>query len=194
MILYPETYRAQKVVVAGGGDSTLDWVLFLGEICSELTLVHRIEAFSAAPDSVSKVMKRAEEGKINLQLKSNLTSVNGDDVLREVSFKNSKTNEETTFQTDHLFPLFGLSPKPGPIENWGLMIDKSAIEVSTEYYSTNVEGIYAIGDINIYKNKLKLMLSGFHEAALMAHSAYKYIYPGVKYTIKYATVNGVNSF
>ena len=104
------------------------------------------------------------------------------------------TNETTIIDTDYLIPLFGLSPKLGPIEQWGLNIDKNAIEVNTEDYSTNVEGVWAIGDINTYKNKLKLILCGFHEAALMSHSAYKYINPGVKYTMKYTTVNGVNTF
>lgn len=194
MILDPEKYRGQSMVIAGGGDSALDWTIFLSEICSELTLVHRSESFRGAPDSVNKVLKLAEEGKIKLHLNSNLTAVDGDEILRTVSLKNTKTNEETTISTDHLIPLFGLSPKLGPIENWGLNIDKNAIEVNTEDYSTNIEGIYAIGDINTYKNKLKLILCGFHEAALMSHSAYKYIHPGVKYTMKYTTVNGVNSF
>lgn len=194
MILDPEKYRGQNMVIAGGGDSALDWTIFLSDICSELTLVHRSESFRGAPDSVNKVMKLAEEGKIKLHLNSNLTAVDGDEILRTVSLKNIKTNEETTIATDHLIPLFGLSPKLGPIENWGLQIDKNAIEVNTENYSTNIEGVYAIGDINTYKNKLKLILCGFHEAALMSHSAYKYIHPGVKYTMKYTTVNGVNSF
>ena len=114
--------------------------------------------------------------------------------LKVVGIKNTKTDEAILIETDHLIPLFGLSPKLGPIENWGLNIDKNAIEVNTEDYSTNVPGVYAIGDINTYKNKLKLILCGFHEAALMAHSAYKYINPGIKYTMKYTTVNGVNGF
>jgi len=194
MILDPEKYRNQKMIIAGGGDSALDWTIFLSEVCSELTLVHRSESFRGAPDSVNKVMKLAEEGKIKLHLNTNLTSVNGDDKLKSVSLKNSKTEVEETITTDHLIPLFGLSPKLGPIEHWGLNIDKNAIEVNTDDYSTNVEGVYAIGDINTYKNKLKLILCGFHEAALMCHSAYKYMNPGVKYTMKYTTVNGVNSF
>jgi thioredoxin reductase (NADPH) len=107
---------------------------------------------------------------------------------------NTKTQEAQTIATDHLIPLFGLSPKLGPIENFGLNIDKSAIEVNTEDYSTNIQGVYAIGDINTYKNKLKLILCGFHEAALMSHSAYKYMNPGIKYTMKYTTVQGVNEF
>ncbi len=194
MILDPEKYRNQKMVIAGGGDSALDWAIFLSDVCSELTLVHRSESFRGAPDSVNKVMKLAEEGKIKLHLNTVLNSVAGSDKLETVSMTHSKTNEQTVISTDHLIPLFGLSPKLGPIENWGLNIDKSAIEVNTDDYSTNIEGVYAIGDINTYKNKLKLILCGFHEAALMAHSAYKYMNPGIKYTMKYTTVQGVNEF
>ena len=139
-------------------------------------------------------MKLAEEGKINLLLNTNLTTVHGNDRLESVAMVNTKTQELKSIHTDHLIPLFGLSPKLGPIENFGLNIDKSAIEVNTDDYSTNIEGVYAIGDINTYKNKLKLILCGFHEAALMSHSAYKYINPGIKYTMKYTTVQGVNEF
>ncbi len=194
MILDPERYRGERMVIAGGGDSALDWTIFLSEICSELTLVHRSESFRGAPDSVNKVMKLAEEGKINLLLNTNLSRVDGANHLNSVSVINTKTQEAQTIETDHLIPLFGLSPKLGPIDNWHLNIDKNAIEVNTDDYSTNIEGIYAIGDINTYKNKLKLILCGFHEASLMSHSVYKYINPGVKYTMKYTTVNGVNEF
>ncbi len=194
MVLDPEKYRGKKLVLAGGGDSALDWTIFLSEVAEEVTLIHRSESFRGAPDSVNKVMKLAEEGKINLLLNSNLTEVNGNGVLKTVKVQNLKTSEAQEIVADNLIPLFGLSPKLGPIENWGLNIDKNAIEVNTEDYSTNIPGVYAIGDINTYKNKLKLILCGFHEAALMSHSAYKYINPGVKYTMKYTTVNGVNAF
>jgi thioredoxin reductase (NADPH) len=194
MILDPEKYRGKKVILAGGGDSALDWSIFLADIVDELTLVHRSESFRGAPDSVNKVMKLAEEGKIRLLLNSNLSQIIGDDVLKQVGVINTKTNEEVVLETDNLIPLFGLSPKLGPIENWGLNLDKNAIEVNTEDYSTNVPGVYAIGDINTYTNKLKLILCGFHEAALMSHSAYKYMNPGIKYTMKYTTVQGVNAF
>lgn len=194
MILDPEKYRGQKMVIAGGGDSALDWAIFLSDVCSELVLVHRSESFRGAPDSVNKVMRLAEEGKIKLLLNTNILSIDGTDKLETVELINSKTQEKSSFQTDHLIPLFGLSPKLGPIEGWGLNLDKSAIEVNTDDYSTNIEGVYAIGDINTYKNKLKLILCGFHEAALMSHSAYKYINPGIKYTMKYTTVQGVNEF
>lgn len=194
MVLDPETYRDKKLVIAGGGDSALDWTIFLANVAKEVTLVHRSESFRGAPDSVNKVMTLAKEGKINLLLNSNLSKVGGNGVLKTVGIIDTKSNEEKVIEADNLIPLFGLSPKLGPIESWGLNIDKNAIEVNTDDYSTNIEGIYAIGDINTYKNKLKLILCGFHEAALMSHSAYKYINPGVKYTMKYTTVNGVNSF
>lgn len=194
MVLDPEKFRNQRVVLAGGGDSALDWTIFLSDIASELTLVHRSESFRGAPDSVSKVMELAEKKKINLVLNTNLTSVSGNGRLESVTMEDSKTKGISVIETDHLIPLFGLSPKLGPIEKWGLNIEKNAIVVNTDDYSTGVEGIWAIGDINTYPNKLKLILCGFHEAALMSHSVYKYINPGVKYTMKYTTVNGVNEF
>lgn len=194
MVLDPETYRDKNLVIAGGGDSALDWTIFLANVAKKVTLVHRSESFRAAPDSVNKVMALAAEGKIDLLLNTNLAKVSGDTVLQNVTVVDSKTKEEKVILADNLIPLFGLSPKLGPIENWGLNIDKNAIEVNTDDYSTNIEGVYAIGDINTYKNKLKLILCGFHEAALMSHSAYKYINPGVKYTMKYTTVNGINEF
>lgn len=194
MVLDPERYRGQRVVIAGGGDSALDWTIFLSDLCSELTLVHRSESFRGAPDSVAKVMKLAEEGRIRLLLNTNLTRVEGKETLDSISAVDSKTKAETTIAADHLIPLFGLSPKLGPIEQWNLNIDKNAIQVNTDDYSTNIPGIYAIGDINTYKNKLKLILCGFHEAALMSHSAYRYLNPGVKYTMKYTTVNGIQEF
>jgi len=194
VVLDPEKYRDKKIVIAGGGDSALDWTIFLADIAKEITLVHRSESFRGAPDSVSKVQKLSEENKINLLINTQLTEVQGGNQLEKVIVTNLKTNEVNSIEVENVIPLFGLSPKLGPIEGWGLNIDKSAIEVNTDDYSTNISGIYAIGDINSYKNKLKLILCGFHEAALMAHSAYKYINPGVKYTMKYTTVNGVNSF
>lgn len=194
MVLDPEAYRNKKIVIAGGGDSALDWTIFLANIAKEVTLVHRSESFRGAPDNVNKVFKLAEERKINLLLNANLTHVEGLETLKAVGVVNTKSNEKQIIEADNLIPLFGLSPKLGPMENWGLNIEKNAIIVNTEDYSTNIEGIWAIGDINTYKNKLKLILCGFHEAALVSHSAYKYLNPGVKYTMKYTTVNGVNTF
>lgn len=194
MIIDPEHYRNKRMVLAGGGDSALDWTIHLAEIAEKVTLVHRSEKFRGAPDSVNKVMTLAEQGKIELLLNSNLKEVYGNGHLQSVSVQNSKTQDAVSIDTDFLIPLFGLSPKLGPIAEWGLNVDKIAIEVNTDDYSTNIPGIYAIGDINTYPNKLKLILCGFHEAALMSHSAYQYMNPGVKYTMKYTTVNGIHEF
>ncbi|MEC3880887.1 NAD(P)/FAD-dependent oxidoreductase [Parapedobacter sp. 10938] len=193
MVKNPETYRDKRVVVAGGGDSALDWTIFLSDVASAVTLVHRSESFRGAPDSAEKVFSLAERGKINLLLQSNLSGVRGNGTLSHVGIR-SKDKTETLLEADALIPLFGLSPKLGPIADWGLTIDKSAIAVDTSDYSTGVERIYAIGDINTYPGKLKLILCGFHEAALMAQSAFRHVYPEEKLSFKYTTVNGVNAF
>lgn len=190
----PDLYKGKKLVIAGGGDSALDWTIYLSEVAEKLTLVHRSDSFRGAPDSAEKVFKLAEQGKINLILQSNLSSIQGEDgQIKQVGITN-KAKEETLVDVDYLIPLFGLSPKLGPIGEWGLNIDKNAIVVDTFDYSTNVERIYAIGDINTYPGKLKLILCGFHEAALMCQSAFKYVYPNEKLSFKYTTVNGINEF
>jgi thioredoxin reductase (NADPH) len=193
MILDPEKYRNKKVVLAGGGDSALDWTIHLAEIAEELTLVHRNESFRGAPDSAEKVLELAKKGEINLLLKSNITALGGNGHLTSVTIEKADKTEEV-IDTDAFIPLFGLSPKLGPIENWGLNLDKSAIEVNTVDYSTNIPGVYAIGDINTYDGKLKLILCGFHEAALMAQSAFKHVFPDKKFSLKYTTVNGISAF
>ncbi|WP_257667124.1 NAD(P)/FAD-dependent oxidoreductase [Parapedobacter tibetensis] len=193
MVKNPEHYRDKRVVIAGGGDSALDWTVFLSNIAAEVTLVHRSDSFRGAPDSAEKVFGLAEKGKVRLLLHSNLSSVHGNGTLSHVGIMD-KAKEETLLETDALIPLFGLSPKLGPIADWGLTIDKSAISVNTVDYSTSIERIYAIGDINTYPGKLKLILCGFHEAALMVQSAFKYVYPAEKLSFKYTTVNGVNAF
>lgn len=193
MILDPEKYRGKKVILAGGGDSALDWTIFLADVAAELTLVHRNETFRGAVDSAEKVAELAKSGRIRLLLSSELTGLEGDEQLRAVQITN-KQKESSWYETDYLIPLFGLSPKLGPIEGWGLNLDKNAIEVAVHDYSTNVPGIYAIGDINTYPGKLKLILCGFHEAALMVQSAFKLVYPDQKLSFKYTTVNGVHAF
>ncbi len=188
----PAIYKDKKVVVAGGGDSALDWSIFLTDIAKEVSLVHRRTEFRGALDSVEKVNKLHVEGKIQLLTESEVIGLNGNGKLQSVLIKQKDGN--ITKDTDHFIPLFGLSPKLGPIAEWGLNIDKNAIEVDTFDYSTNVPGIYAIGDVNTYPGKLKLILCGFHEATLMVQSAYKRINPDKKLTLKYTTVNGVNGF
>jgi len=193
MVKNPETFRNKKVILAGGGDSALDWAIYLSNIAERVTLVHRNETFRGAPDSAAKVYDLANIGKIDLILSANLKELGGNGKLKSVTLE-GKSKEEITIDTDYLIPLFGLSPKLGPIADWGLNIDKNAIEVDTRDYSTGVERIFAIGDINTYPGKLKLILCGFHEAAIMMHAAFKYVYPDQKLSFKYTTVNGVNSF
>ena len=193
MVKNPEHFRAKKVILAGGGDSALDWTIFLSDIAEQVTLIHRGDTFRGAPDSAEKVHELASRGKIKLVLQSNLLSVSGNGHLKEVSYL-GRDKVTVSQEADYLIPLFGLSPKLGPIGNWGLNIDKSAIEVNTFDYSTNVARIYAIGDINTYPGKLKLILCGFHEAALMVQSAFKHVYPDQKLSFKYTTVYGVNAF
>ncbi|NGM61320.1 NAD(P)/FAD-dependent oxidoreductase [Sphingobacterium sp. SGG-5] len=193
MVKNPETYRNKKLVIAGGGDSALDWAIYLSDIAQRVTLVHRNDSFRGAPDSADKIFALAQSGKIDLLLSHNLLDIEGNGVLAQVKLSN-KNKEEVTIAADHLIPLYGLTPKLGPIADWGLNLDKNAIEVHTFDYSTNVERIYAIGDINTYPGKLKLILCGYHEATLMAQSAFKYVYPEQKLSFKYTTVNGVHAF
>src|SRR5690554_3570382 len=190
----PDIYKDQKVIIAGGGDSALDWTIYLSEVASSLKLVHRSDSFRGATDSAEKVFNLAEQGKINLVLQSNLSSIHGQDGKVTQAGVKDRGKNETILDADYVIPLFGLSPKLGPIGEWGLNIDKGAVAVDTFDYSTNVERIYAIGDINTYPGKLKLILCGFHEAALMCQSAFKYVYPDQKLSFKYTTVNGIHSF
>ena len=190
----PEFYRGKDVVISGGGDSALDWTVYLANgVANSVSLVHRRQSFRGHLDSVQKVMDLAEAGKVNLLTDAEVVGINGNGKLHEITIKH-KTEGEKTQSTDHWVPLFGLSPKLGPIADWNLNITKNAIDVDTLDYSTNVDGIYAIGDINNYEGKLKLILCGFHEATIMVQSAFKRIYPDKNLVLKYTTVNGVQGF
>ncbi|MCC6600730.1 MAG: NAD(P)/FAD-dependent oxidoreductase [Crocinitomicaceae bacterium] len=190
----PEFYKGKRVAVSGGGDSALDWSIYLANgVAKEVTLIHRSKSFRGHPDSVQKVLDMSAGGKIKLLTDAEVTRVGGNGILGELTVQHQPEGE-SILQTDHWLPLFGLSPKLGPLAEWGLNIDKNSIEVDTFDYSTNVPGIYAIGDINTYPGKLKLILCGFHEATLMVQSAFKRIYPDKNYVLKYTTVNGIQGF
>lgn len=194
MIKEPELYRNKRVVIAGGGDSALDWSIFLSDIASEVTLIHRRNEFRGALDSVDKVQELKNKGKINLITPAEVTNIFGDNHVEGIEIT-KKDEAPMRFDTDHFIPLFGLSPKLGPIANWGLEIEKNAIKVNNALdYQTNIPGVFAIGDVNIYPGKLKLILCGFHEATLMCQAAYKIINPGKKYVLKYTTVSGIDGF
>ncbi|AII52772.1 MULTISPECIES: NAD(P)/FAD-dependent oxidoreductase [Hymenobacter] len=190
MVRDPETFRDQRLVIAGGGDSALDWTIFLANVAKEVTLVHRGTTFRGAADSAEKVKHLHEAGKVNLVLSSNVTHVHGNGQLHAVTIT-ANDGTATELPVDSFIPLFGLTPKLGPIEDWGLELEDNAVKVNTLDYSTSEPGIFAIGDINTYPGKLKLILCGFHEAALMCQGAFKHIFPEKKYTLKYTTVNGV---
>jgi thioredoxin reductase (NADPH) len=185
----PELYRDKKVVIAGGGDSALDWSIFLTDVASHVTLVHRRTQFRGALDSVEKVENLSKTDKLDLITEAQVTQLEGDTNLSSIQVT-QKNKEVISIKADHFIPLFGLSPKLGPIKDWGLDLGKEAILVNTKDYQTNVPGIFAIGDINQYEGKLKLILCGFHEATLAVQSCYKRIFPEKKLILKYTTVMG----
>ncbi len=194
IIKEPELYRDKDVVIAGGGDSALDWSIFLTDVAKSVTLIHRRNEFRGALDSVEKVQELKNLGKIRLITPAEVKGILGEDHVTGVAVE-QKGKEPFIVDTNHFIPLFGLAPKLGPIANWGLDIEKNAIKVNNALdYQSNIPGIYAIGDVNTYPGKLKLILCGFHEATLMCQSAYKRIYPDKKYVMKYTTVGGVEGF
>jgi thioredoxin reductase (NADPH) len=189
----PEKYRGKNVVISGGGDSALDWSIFLADVAASVTLVHRRNEFRGALDSVEKVQELKNSGKIKLVTMGEVIGFKGSERIESVDIEINGARMNVV--TDYFIPLFGLTPKLGAIANWGLEIEKNAIKVNNALdYQTNIDGIYAIGDVNTYPGKLKLILCGFHEATLMCQSLYNRINPGKKYVLKYTTVSGVDGF
>ncbi|GIZ15837.1 NAD(P)/FAD-dependent oxidoreductase [Capnocytophaga catalasegens] len=189
----PEQFKNKNIVIAGGGDSALDWSIFLANVAKSVTLVHRRNEFRGALDSVEKVQKLKNEGKINLITPAEVIGITGNGKVEAVILE--QEGKKQTLSTDFFIPLFGLVPKLGSIATWGLEIEKNAIKVNNALdYQTNIPGIYAIGDVNTYPGKLKLILCGFHEATLMCQSIYNRLNPNRKYVLKYTTVAGVDGF
>jgi thioredoxin reductase (NADPH) len=182
-----EAFRDKRILIVGGGDSALDWTLNLAPLASHLTLLHRRSEFRAAPDSVNKMLALVGEGKIDFVLGQVMSLEGGDG---QISKANVKTNDGSTFEIacDALLPFFGLTMKLGPVANWGFELKNNEfIPVNTESFETSTPGIFAIGDINWYPGKLKLILSGFHEGALMAQKAHRYVYPEKRLVFQYTT-------
>lgn len=188
----PDTYIHREVIISGGGDSALDWTIELAQLGARVTLVHRRTSFRGAPDSVDKVMALVRAGQIRLITDAEVVGLEGTDRLGAVSVRQGE--EISRLAADYFIPLFGLTPKLGPIAEWGLQLDKNAIEVDPYDCSTNIPGIFAIGDINTYPGKLKLILCGFHEATMMCQGAFRHIYPDQKLSFKYTTVTGIEGF
>jgi thioredoxin reductase (NADPH) len=180
-----DDFRGKDVLVVGGGDSALDWTLNLQPIARSLTLLHRRDDFRGAPHSVEQMRALVADKKIALVI-GQMGSLEGDNgALTAVVIKTK--DGEVRYPCNRLLPFFGLTMKLGPVADWGLNLDENLIPVDTEKFETSTPGIFAVGDINTYPGKLKLILSGFHEAALMAQAAHKIVYPGKKLLFQYTT-------
>jgi thioredoxin reductase (NADPH) len=187
----PDLFADKKVIICGGGDSALDWALALAESAAELTLVHRRDEYRAAPASVAALKKLEQQGKVRILENARATGYSANGSALESVEITVKGEEPETIAADHLMAFFGLAPKLGPIADWGLNITKKAIDVDTEKFESNIPGIFAIGDINTYPGKKKLILSGFHEAALAAFAAKAIIEPGKKVALQYTTTSPI---
>ena len=181
-----EQFRGKRIVIAGGGDSALDWTINLQPIAQSVTLVHRRDDVRAAPDSINNMRELVNLGKLNLLI-ADIAGLNGEGgALTGLKLK-SKNLGEFDIECDTLLPFYGLTMKLGPIANFGLNLHENLIPVDTEKFETSEDGIFAIGDINSYPGKLKLILSGFHEGALAAQQAFRYVYPDKKLRFQYTT-------
>ena len=181
-----EDFRGKNILIVGGGDSALDWTLNLQPIAGRLTLLHRRDDFRAAPDSVNKMRKLVADGAMTLTL-GQVTALEGDGAqVRAAQVKRNDGSSER-IECERVLPFFGLTMKLGPVANWGLELKDELIPVDTAAFESSVPGIFAIGDINWYPGKLKLILSGFHEAALMAQKAHRYVFPDKRLVFQYTT-------
>ncbi len=184
-------FKNKRVVIAGGGDSAVDWALNLSEIAEKIFVVHRRDKFRASPESAHRLKTLAEQGKIELVTPFQLDGINGKEgMIKEVFVKDFDGNIKK-IEADYLLAFFGLSMELGPIVNWGLNLHKNFIEVEQSTMKTSIEGIYAVGDIAHYKNKLKLILTGFAESASACHDAYKLVYPDQIFHFEYSTSKGI---
>ena len=181
-----EEFRDHDILIIGGGDSALDWTLNLHPIAKSVTLLHRRDAFRGAPDSVNKMKALVDSGKMRLEL-GQVTGLTGSDGQVSSAQVKTKDGNEIDIPATRILPFFGLTMKLGPIADWGLNLDENLIPVDTEKFATSEPGIFAIGDINTYPGKLKLILSGFHEAALMSHAAKRHIAPNERIVFQYTT-------
>ena len=180
-----QDFSDRDVLIVGGGDSALDWTLNLQPLARSLTLLHRRDEFRGAPHSVERMRALVAEGAMRLAI-GQVTALHGQGGMLEAVTIRTKAGEEQ-LACNRMLPFFGLTMKLGPIADWGLNLDENLIPVDTEKFETSEKGIFAIGDINTYPGKLKLILSGFHEAALMAQQAHKYVYPDRKLLFQYTT-------
>jgi thioredoxin reductase (NADPH) len=181
-----EQFRDKEILIVGGGDSALDWTLNLHPVAKRITLLHRRDDFRAAPHSVEQMRALVADGKMDLKI-GQVTALEGADGKLSGAQLKGSDNTMSQVRCDTMLPFFGLTMKLGPVANWGLQLENNLIPVETASFETNVPGIFAIGDINTYPGKLKLILSGFHEGALMAQKAHRYVYPDKRLVFQYTT-------
>jgi thioredoxin reductase (NADPH) len=186
-----EAYRGKRVVIAGGGDSAVDWVLSLAEVADKLMVVHRRDKFRAAPESVNRMHKLAEEGRIEMVVPYQLHGLHGRNGKLDAVIVADLDGRERRLEADVLLPFYGLRMELGPIADWGLNLERNLIAVEPATAATSAPGIFAIGDIVTYPGKLKLILSGFSEAAMAAHAIYKLVYPDKELHFEYSTTKGL---
>jgi thioredoxin reductase (NADPH) len=181
-----EAFRDKRLLIVGGGDSALDWTLNLVPVAKRVTLMHRRDQFRAAPDSVNKMKALVAENKLDFVL-GQVTGLEGEAGQLTVAHAKPDKGEPYRVECDAMLPFFGLTMKLGPVARWGVKLEEDLIPVDTAAFESNIPGIFAIGDINTYPGKLKLILSGFHEGALMAQKAYHYVYPEKRLVFQYTT-------
>jgi thioredoxin reductase (NADPH) len=181
-----EQFRDKNILIVGGGDSALDWTLNLQPIARRVTLLHRRDDFRAAPHSVEQMRALVAGDKMDLRL-GQIAALEGEGGQLSGAVIKGNDNATFTIPCDTILPFFGLTMKLGPVANWGVKLENNLVPVDTEAFETNVPGIFAIGDINTYPGKLKLILSGFHEGALMAQKAHRYVYPDKRLVFQYTT-------
>ena len=181
-----ETFRDKNVLIVGGGDSALDWTLNLHPLAKRITLLHRRDDFRAAPHSVEQMRALVADGKMDLRL-GQVTALSGADGQLTGATVKGNDNNVSDIACDTMLPFFGLTMKLGPVANWGIALENNLVPVETSAFETNVSGIFAIGDINTYPGKIKLILCGFHEGALMSQKAHRYVYPEKRLVFQYTT-------
>ncbi|MBW7963471.1 NAD(P)/FAD-dependent oxidoreductase [Bradyrhizobium sp. BR 10261] len=181
-----ETFRDKNVLIVGGGDSALDWTLNLHPLAKRITLLHRRDDFRAAPHSVEQMRALVAAGKMDLRL-GQVTALSGADGQLTGATVKGNDNNVSEIACDTMLPFFGLTMKLGPVANWGIALENNLVPVETSAFETNVSGIFAIGDINTYPGKIKLILCGFHEGALMSQKAHRYVYPEKRLVFQYTT-------
>ena len=186
-----EDFRGKKVVIAGGGDSAVDWTLSLAEVADRLMVVHRRPKFRAAPENVARMEALAAEGRIEMVIPYQLSGIEGRDGEMTAVLVKTLAGEERRLEADMLLPFYGLAMNLGPIATWGLQLDRNHIAIDPATCETNTPGIFAIGDIATYRNKLKLILTGFAEAATAAHAIFPLVHPGEVLHFEYSTTKGV---